>query len=99
MRIMVIGGCGAMGRAMVKDLLEQPDVAEIVVADIDSKRGEEYVKGLGTGRVSFRKVDVRDPKDLVQSLKGVSVVLNSTWIELYMPIFLGALEARVHYVD
>jgi lysine 6-dehydrogenase len=99
MRIMVIGGCGAMGRAMVRDLLEQPDVMQIVVADIDSKKGEEYVKGLGSGRVSFRKVDVRDRKDLVQSLKGISVVLNSTWIELYMPIFLGALEARVHYVD
>lgn len=99
MRIMVIGGCGAMGRAMVRDLLDKPDVSEIVIADNDVKKGEDYVQSLGSKKVNFKQVDVRDHNKLVEILRGHSVVLNSTWIELYMPIFLAALEARVHYVD
>jgi len=99
MRIMVIGGCGAMGRAMVRDLMNQPDVSEIVVTDIDSKAGEAYVSSLNSRNVTFRRVDVREHMGLVEALRGISVVLNSTWIELYMPIFLAALEAKVHYVD
>ena len=99
MKIIVIGGCGAMGRAMVRDLLEQPDVSEIVVADIDAKKGGDYVRSLESEKAQFKEVDVKDHNRLVQALKGNAVVLNSTWIELYMPIFLAALEAKVHYVD
>lgn len=99
MKVIVIGGCGAMGRAMVRDLMDQIDVSEIIVADIDSKKGEDYVQGLGIKKVSFKQVDVRDHRSLVKTMEGSSVILNSTWIELYMPIFLAALEAKVHYVD
>jgi saccharopine dehydrogenase-like NADP-dependent oxidoreductase len=42
---------------------------------------------------------VRNHKALVQSLKGISIVLNFTWFELYMDVFLAASEAKVHYID
>ncbi len=99
MRMTVIGGCGQMGRAMVRDLMDQSDVSEIVVADVDEKKGRGYVESLESRKVCFKQVDVRDREALIRLLKGSAVVLNGTWIELYMPIFLAALEARVHYVD
>lgn len=99
MRILVLGGCGAIGKAMVRELMDQGEVSEIIVADIDSRKGENYVQSLGSKKVAFKQVDVRDHQGLVNTLKGSSAVLNSTWIELYMPIFLAALEAKVHYVD
>lgn len=99
MRMTVIGGAGHMGRAIIRDLMDQPDVSEILVADIDEKRGQSYVESLASKKVIFRQVDVSDHETLVRVLRGSSVVLNATWIELYMPIFSAALEARVHYVD
>jgi saccharopine dehydrogenase-like NADP-dependent oxidoreductase len=82
MKVLVLGGCGAMGKAMVRELMDQGDVSEIIVADIDAQKGEDYVRNLGSKKVAFKQVDVRDHQGLVKTLKGSSAVLNSTWIEL-----------------
>jgi saccharopine dehydrogenase-like NADP-dependent oxidoreductase len=70
-----------------------------VVADIDVNKEQDHIQTLKSNRVSFDQVDVRNHKGLINALKGVTVALNSTWIELYMPIFLAPLEVKLHYVD
>jgi prephenate dehydrogenase len=38
MRVVVVGGAGAMGRWTVRDLTESEGVDEVVVADLDGSR-------------------------------------------------------------
>jgi len=48
-----------MGRAMVRDLIDQPDITEIVVADIDVNGREDYVRSLKTeGVCLYRKNNI-----------------------------------------
>jgi len=54
MKVTVLGGCGAMGKAMVRELIDQGDVSEIIVADIDAQKGEDYVRDLGSKKVAFK---------------------------------------------
>ena len=41
MRVVVVGGAGAMGRWTVRDLTESEGVDEVVVADLDGSRARE----------------------------------------------------------
>lgn len=34
MKILVLGGAGAMGRVTARDLAESPDVSEVIVGDV-----------------------------------------------------------------
>ena len=44
MKIVLPGGAGAMGRVTVKDLLSNPKVSEVVVADIDPDAAAKLVR-------------------------------------------------------
>jgi saccharopine dehydrogenase (NAD+, L-lysine-forming) len=99
MKVLVLGGGGAMGKAIVKDLSENADVREIVIGDIDLAKAKTVVKEIGSGKVSFKKVDIRSHSELVRAFKGVQVVANSSWWELGSEVMKAALETRSHYVD
>lgn len=50
MKILALGGAGAMGAAAVRAALDIPGVEEIVVADQDLGAAEALVRRLGRGR-------------------------------------------------
>jgi len=99
MKVLVLGGGGAMGRAISKDLSENADVREIVIGDIDLAKAKAVAKEVGSRKVSAKKVDIRNHSELVRALKGVQVVANSSWWELGLGVMKAALETRSHYVD
>lgn len=96
MKIVVLGGCGAMGRITVRDLVDFFPEARTVVADYDVEKARALAKSMGC-QAAF--VDVTDPKSLDGVLKGAFVVLNSAPYQWNLEIMRGALRARCHYVD
>jgi lysine 6-dehydrogenase len=99
MKVMVLGGCGAMGRAIVRDLVENPEVDQIVVGDVDLGKARAFVKELRSDKVSAKKVDVTKHRDLVKALQGVDVVANATWYEFNVEVMKACLKTHSHYLD
>lgn len=99
MKICVLGGCGDMGKTVVKTLLEE-DVEEIKIADIDVEKAENFAKKLGE-KVKFCKVDANDPKNLVEVLKGYDVAVGciGPFYKFEKKLVYGCIEAGVNYVS
>jgi lysine 6-dehydrogenase len=88
-----------MGRAIVRDLAENPEVGQIVVGDVDLGKTRTFVKELRSDKVSAKKVDVTKHRDLVKALQGVDVVANATWYEFNVEVMKACLKTHSHYLD
>ena len=100
MKILVLGGCGLQGRAVLHDLSKSSQVKEIICADINTESIPNFKYLLNMEKIKLQKLDVNDKKALISSMKdGVDVV-----IDVLPGAFLGkvseaALEARVSIVN
>ena len=100
MRIVVLGGAGIIGKAIVRDLASDPAVREIVVADLDLEGAQRNAAASGrTQGVSAAKIDVTDRAALVALLKGAGAAINSVQYYFNLPIMEACLAARVPYLD
>jgi saccharopine dehydrogenase (NAD+, L-lysine-forming) len=92
-RIVILGGAGAMGRIMVRDLQRTSrGKVHIVVADRDVSAARRLP-------VEATQVDVTDPKSLRRALVGAYATIASLPYRYNLEAMHGALEAGAHYVD
>lgn len=99
MRVVVLGGAGAMGQVTVRDLASSQSVTEVVIADVSLGRAEKLKREIGNQKVSAALADLKDHAGLVGVLKGANVVINSTPYLFNVQVMEAALEAGCHYVD
>ena len=99
MRIIVLGGCGAMGSEATRDLARTSDFEEIVIADADLARAQVFAEALGNGRVRAVRLDAADEAALAQSFRGFDVVANCTTYHFGLIVTRAAISARVNYLD
>src|SRR2546422_2506873 len=98
-RIVVLGGAGIIGRAIARDLADDLEVEEIVLADLDVDGARKVAVGLGRPGVVAVKADVTDHGALVNLVKGAGAVINSVQYYFNLPIMRACLEAGTHYID
>src|SRR5262245_42779249 len=98
-KIVVLGGAGIIGRSIVRDLAEDREVKEIVVADLDVEGAKKVAGGLGRPGVTAVRADVNDQAALVTLLKGAGAVVNSVQYYFNLPIMRACLEAKTPYID
>ncbi len=98
-KIVVIGGAGAMGQVIVRDLLENSNVDHVEIADFDKRRAEEMAAKLGDERVSGSFADIKHASSLAKVLEQASVVINSTPYYNNVDVMKAALKAGCHYMD
>src|SRR5262249_30510594 len=99
MRIIVLGGCGAMGSEATRDLAQTSDFEEIVIADADFERARALAAELGGSRVRAIQADVADETGLTETLRGFDVVANCTTYHFGLICTRAAIKARVSYLD
>jgi saccharopine dehydrogenase-like NADP-dependent oxidoreductase len=106
MRVLVVGGAGAMGRWTVRDLTESEGVDEVVVADLDGTRAREAAGWAaarsgsnGTAQVSGLALDAADPDGLRRAFDGADVVCNCAVFALNLPVMEACADTATHYVD
>ncbi|MEV4251239.1 saccharopine dehydrogenase NADP-binding domain-containing protein, partial [Streptosporangium canum] len=103
MRILALGGPGAMGRIAVRVATGLPGVQEIVVADRDVDAARRLVRELAGSRVrmSAREVDVADEVQLEAALAGADIVLNTVgpFYRFGLGVLRAAIRTRTHYLD
>jgi lysine 6-dehydrogenase len=87
-KFVVLGGCGAIGRVVVRDLFESHRQNQITVADY---RPVPLIRSprVRTVFADARRVDLR----------GHTVVINCTQHDFNLHVMRAALRAGVHYLD
>lgn len=98
MKITALGGCGAMGRATSRELAENEDVDELIVADADIETATEFADQL-PGSVATAKVDVTNHDALVETISESDVVANALPYAFNTDVMDACLEADCHYLD
>jgi len=99
MRIVVIGGAGAMGRITVRDLAETaPPGIDLVVADRDAGAARRLARGLRR-RVTSVEADATVPASAARACRGATAVINACHHDLNLRVMDAALAAGAHYCD
>jgi len=100
-KIIVLGGCGAVGSVAVKTLARLEYFSEVVIGDMNLKRAREIKSELGLDKISVAKVDVLNPKSLAKAIAGCDIVLNCTgpFYKLVPAIMKAVISAKINYVD
>lgn len=100
MRILCLG-CGAMGKVAIRDLAQHSDFEEIIVADRDVEKTEEYVRELGDRRLKVEFADVTDRTGLVGLMGRVDLAISTVgpFYKYGLAVVEAALEAGISLVD
>ncbi|MEU9618996.1 MULTISPECIES: saccharopine dehydrogenase NADP-binding domain-containing protein [unclassified Streptomyces] len=104
MRILALGGPGAMGAVAVRVAAGLPEVTEIVVADkrLEAARGlVRRLAGAGGAPLRALQVDVTDDTALRAALADADVVLNTVgpYYRFGLTVLRAAIATGTHYLD
>src|SRR5258708_35184155 len=92
----VLGGVGAIGRVVVRDLFESRPRNHILIADYNEAGALQYARSFGSRRVSAVFADASKPVQLRKILRGHAVVINCTQHDYNLHVMRAALAAEVH---
>lgn len=99
MRIIVLGGGGAMGMVTVRDLTENPEVSEVIIGEFNKKQAQKVAEWTGSNKVTIREVNVTNHKRLVDTISDVDAVANAVSYNLNLHVTRAAMEAKKPLTD
>lgn len=103
MRILALGGAGAMGAAAVRAAVELPGVRSLVVADRDLAAARRLAAALQPCRVDLmvRQLDITDGGRLEAALAEADAVLNTVgpYYRFGPAVLAAAIRTGTHYLD
>ena len=95
----VLGGVGAIGRVVVRDLFESHPRNRILIAEYNAAGARTYARTFRSRRVNAALADARNPGQLAKVFRGRAVVINCTQHGFNLNVMRAALAAKAHYVD
>ncbi|MFQ6068385.1 MAG: saccharopine dehydrogenase family protein [Candidatus Bathyarchaeia archaeon] len=99
MKIIVLGGGGAMGMVTVRDLAESPEVSEVIIGEASLKQAEKVAKWTGSEKVSIREVNVTDHKSLIDAISEADAIADATPYHLNLRVTKAAMETGKPLTD
>ncbi|MEX3649912.1 saccharopine dehydrogenase NADP-binding domain-containing protein, partial [Mycolicibacterium porcinum] len=103
MRVLALGGAGAMGAVAVRTAAYGGGVEHIVVADRDLAAAERLARELADAAVpvSACRVDVTDGAGLRDALGEADLVLNTVgpYYRFGLTVLRAAIDTGTHYLD
>ncbi|WP_124713144.1 saccharopine dehydrogenase family protein [Mycolicibacterium nivoides] len=103
MRVLALGGAGAMGAVAVRSAAYGGGVEHIVIADRDLAAAERLARELADASVpvSARRVDVTDGAGLLDALGEADLVLNTVgpYYRFGLTVLRAAIDTGTHYLD
>jgi saccharopine dehydrogenase-like NADP-dependent oxidoreductase len=99
MKVIVLGGAGLMGRIAVRDLALNPQIEQVVIADLDLDLAQKIASILDSPKISVQPANANNRAGLVSLLRGAGSLLNATIYYFNLPVMEACLEAGVPYVD
>lgn len=98
MRILVLGGAGAMGQVTVRDLFFSSTLDAVVIGDVSAQRAERIKRFYGD-KVKVQQVDISDSASLAAAAADKQVVINCAPYQFNVPVMEACLAAGAHYLD
>ncbi len=100
MKVVVLGGGGDEGGAVVDILAKEADFEKVIAADRSEKRIERVAQQVGA-KAEARVVDLYDHNALIRLLKEADIVVNTVgpFYRHGTTVLNAAIETRVDYVD
>ena len=99
MKILVLGGCGVQGRTALYDLASDPEVSEIICADIRFEELSKIEHFTDMTKITIVKLDAQNKSDLMNLYKKVDVVIDLLPKQFKSHVNAVALEAKVPVVN
>jgi len=99
MKILVLGGAGAMGMVTARDLAESPEVSEVVVGDASLEKMEEVKRWAKSEKILTKLVDASSRSDMTKAMENVDAVANATPYHLNLHVMKAAMQAGKSLVD
>ncbi len=98
MRMLVLGA-GLQGSACAYDLLQQPGVERVTIADLKRDRLPAFLEPYVGTRLTLAQLDVQDGAALRDAIGGHDAVLNAAPYYFNLEVSRAAVAARAHCVD
>ncbi len=98
MRMLVLGA-GLQGSACAYDLLRQPEVERVTLADLDPKRIPAFLKHKAGKRLMLARVDVKQTARLRALMRGHDAVMNASPYHFNYEVSKSAAQTGLHCAD
>lgn len=100
MKVIALGGAGAMGRLSVEDLAASDIVEELTIADYNHAEAESLARKLGP-KCSARFLDANDHAGMVEAIRGHDAALGTIgpFYKYEVKMARACIEAGVSYVS
>lgn len=95
----VVLGAGLQGSACAYDLLRQPDVEDLILADLRVEPLAPFLEPVRGPRLKTRAIDFRDFRAVRDLLEGATVALSAAPYYLNLDLARAAVSAGVHFSD
>ena len=95
-KILVLG-TGAQGSTVAQRMDEEPNVSEIICADVDQKAVDELVKILKKAKGTI--VDANDVNSIIEVAQGVDLIVNALPIRFAPKVLDAAIAVKANYQD
>jgi lysine 6-dehydrogenase len=98
MRMLVLGA-GLQGSACAYDLLQNPDVTEVRLADLHIDHIPEFLKPYSGKRLVPTSLDVRDGEAVRELMRGCDGVMSAIPYYFNLDMAKAAVDVGVHFCD
>ncbi len=99
MKVLSLGGAGAVCQHATRDLAEFSDFDQIVIGDYNVAAAEKLAAGIGDPRVKVLRVDANDYDGLVRLFKDFDVILNGLPWKYDLAVTKACVEVGVSGLD
>jgi saccharopine dehydrogenase (NAD+, L-lysine-forming) len=99
MKVLVLGGYGAVGTTICGDLAKSPPISEVICAGRNLDKAKQLAQKLKSDKVTPKKVDASNSDELMKALDGVDIVISSAIPKYNVGVMKAALKKGAHYID
>lgn len=99
MRVLVLGGYGAVGNVICRELVKHPRVDEVACAEKSLEIAKAFVSRYKNDKLSAMEVDLFDVETLRRAVKGFDVVINAVDYRFNLRVMKACVDAGANYQD
>lgn len=100
-KVIVLGGCGAVGSVVVNALAAQDMFSEVVIGDMNLEKSSRMVSESGSEKITATRVDAMNPVSVRDAIQHCDLVINCVgpFYKTVKTILSVVIESGINYVD
>ncbi len=101
MRVTVLGAAGIQAQGVIRYLCTSPEITEVNLADLEKTKDvlEKRAKEWGNGKTTISFVNVNNPENLSNVLKGSFVCAHCISHVYNLQVMAACFKEKCHYTD